>query len=189
MNKNMKIFLTGLVLLTGIFAFPAQADLGMGQTLADQGAKAVGTAVKAAAEAVYAGTDDPAEIKSQLIAILNEAAATGDEGAIRYAIVAVMMAGGADHLDLSKEAINNSDLTKNYPQITKFTVSSTEGLILTDGGGGEESKDEKGGGKAEGEDTQGGGSPDLFDPDMDEQGSSISPFGRIDDRDSAATPI
>ena len=206
MNMNVKILLTGLLLLAGVFVFPAAADLGLNQILADQGVEAVGAAVKVGADAVYAGTDDPAEIKSQLIAILNEAAATGDEGAMRYAIVAVMMAGGADNLDLSKDAINNSDVATDYPQITEFTVSAAEGLILTAGGGeegdgddedkkggGADDEGEQGGGGAEEDDTLGGGSPELFDPDtdgiIDEQGSSIEPFGTIDDRDSAATPV
>jgi len=178
-KKGMQLFF-GLFLIVGLLASPVCAELGLAQTLSDQGVSAVGVAVKEAAEAVYAGTDDPEQIKGQLVAILNEAAATGDEGAMRYAIVAVMMVGGAENLDLSKDAINNSDLFTNHSNITAFTVATAEKLILSGGGagtgelggeklgGGEGGAEKLGGGEGGGgEDPRslGGGDPDIFDPD------------------------
>jgi len=199
MSKNMINLFFGLFLIVGLLASPVYADLGLAQTLADQGVQAVGAAVKAAAEAVYAETDDPEQIKSQLVAILNEAAATGDEGAMRYAIVAVMMAGGAENIELSKEAINNSDLFANHPNITAFTVAAVEKLIVSGGATGELGGEKLGGGEAVatklgggaklgggegggGEDPRslGGGDPDIFDPGAD---------GDIDDDDTHATRV
>ncbi len=193
MNKSAMNLFLGLFLIMGLFVSPAQADLGLAQTLSDEGVQAVGAAVKAAAEAVYAGTDDPEQIQSQLVAILNEVAATGDEGAMRYAIVAVMMVGGVENIDLSKEAINNSDLFTNHPTVTAFTVAAAEKLILSGGGAGELGGEKLGGGEggAEklgggegggGEDPRslGGGDPDIFDPGAD---------GDIDDDDRHATRV
>ncbi len=178
----------GLFLTMGLLTSLAFADLG----LADMSASEAGAAVKAAAEAIYAGTDDPEQLQSQLIAILNEAEATGDEGAMRYAIVAVLMAGGAENLDSAKEAINNSNLFANHPEITAFTVAATAKLIGAGGGSGQGGAGQAGGGEEDpalggGEEdptSLGGGDPDPFDP-----GSAIAPYGKIEDRDSAATRI
>ena len=204
MRKNIVYLFCGLFLFAGLLASSAWADLGLAQTLSDQGLQAVGAAVKTAAEAIYAGTDDPVEIKSQLIALLNEAEATGDEDAMRYAIVAVMMAGGEENLDLSKEAINNSNLFANHPELTAFTVASTAKLIgggagsaggagSGQAGGGE--KQQGGGEKQQGggeKETLGGGEEDPTslgggDPDPFDLGSAVTPYGKIDDQDSAAT--
>ncbi len=182
MNKSAMNLFLGLFLIMGLLVSPAQADLGLAQTLSDQGVQAVGLAVKTAAEAVYAGTDDPEQIKSQLVAILNEAAATGDEGAMRYAIVAVMMVGGAENIDLSKEAITSSDLFANHPKLAAETIVAAEKLIRSGGDMGELGGEKLGGGEGGGEDPRslGGGDPDIFDPGAD---------GDIDDDDRHATRV
>jgi len=197
MRKNVKHLFFGLLLSVGFLAAPARADLELKQILADQGVKAVGLAVKAAAEAVYASTDDPKVIEAGLIAILNEAEATGDMGAMPYAIVGVMMAGGVENLDLSKQAINNSNLFINYPNNTAVTVTNAEKLIRSGGGAagtggadkqggggaGEKQKadgsggdDEKEGGGG-GSDEFGGDNPNPFDPGADDRGDDhTTPF-------------
>lgn len=146
------VLIAGAVLLTSsVFA-----DLGLAQLAAQPqgGARAVGQAVLTAAKAVYANSTDPAVIQPQLIAILNEAAATGDESAIRYAIVAVILAGGADNLPLSKAAVNDSNVFVNYPKLTAVTVSAAEALLKASGGAGGE---KSGGDKALGGGDKGGG--------------------------------
>lgn len=203
MTKNVTKLFIGILLLAGSLAFSAHADLGLSQILADQGVQAVGATVKTAAEAVYAGTDDPVQIQAQLVAFLNEAEATGDKGAMRYTIIAVMLAGGTENLDLSRSAINHSQLFVKQPDLTAFTVATAEALLSGGGdraelGGGKEA----GGGESEqggddqlggGEDSKslGGGDPNPFDPaaDVAPGENSVAPFGKIRDRDSAATRI
>jgi len=170
-----RLFLV-LAVFGGLLVSSVQADLGLQQIMASQGASAVGQTVLAAAKAVYAGgVSDPAAVQNQLIAILNEAAATGNEQIIRYAVVAVMIAGGVENLDLSKTAINNSNVFNNYEALTAVTVAATETLLKTSGGaagngemggsGGTSGAGAAGGGDKE----QGGGSDRLFhmvvDPD------------------------
>lgn len=104
---------------------PAQAALG----LAGKAPQAVGALVKKAASDIYAGMTDPAAAQRQLAAILNEAAATGDEEAIRYAIVAVMLAGGPDNLNLSKQAIENSNVFTAYQDLADGTMAEAERLM------------------------------------------------------------
>jgi len=171
MNKSAMNLFLGLFLIMGLLVSPAQADLGLAQTLSDQGVQAVGAAVKAATEAVYAGTDDPEQIQSQLVAILNEAAATGDEGAMRYAIVAVMMVGGAENIDLSKDAITSSELFANHPELAAETIVAAEKLIRSGGGLGEMGGEKLGGGEGGGEDPRslGGGDPEIGDIDDDDR--------------------
>ena len=97
--KNRALILSvGLVIFTGLFVSPASAEIGVAQALAEGGVSAVGTAVRNAAQAVYDSTEDPAVIQLKLTELINEAVATGDEGAIQYASVAVMMVGGAGKL-------------------------------------------------------------------------------------------
>jgi len=183
MNKSAMNLFLGLFLIIGFLAFPVLADLGLAKTLSDQGVRAVGAVVKTAAEAVYAGTDDPEQIQSHLVAILNEAAATGDEAAMRYAIVAVMMVGGAENIDLSKEAITNSELFANHPKLAAETIVAAEKLIRSGGGAAELGGEKLGGGEGGGgEDPRslGGGDPDIFDPGAD---------GDIDDDDTHATRV
>jgi hypothetical protein len=154
-----------LVAVTGLFLSPVFADLGLAQLAAGpQGAPAVGQAVLTAAKAVYANNTDPAIIQQQLIAILNEAAATGNEPAVRYAIVAVMMAGGGDNLALSKAAIDGSNVFANYPSLTAVTVTAVEALLKAGGGAGDAAGggDQLGGGDDKekgGGDELGGGDP------------------------------
>ena len=171
MRKSVLSLLLALT-VTALSAIPAFANLGLQATLVSQGAPAVGQAVLTAAKAVYAANTDPAVIQSQLIAILNEAAATGNEQAIRYAIVAVMLAGGVENLSLSKTAINNSNVFLNYETLTAVTVAAVEALMTASGGaGGQAGGGETGGGGdgtlGGGDNTLGGGSDKLFLMEID----------------------
>ena len=180
MSRNIANLFFGIFLSVGFLAGTAHADMALSQVLATQGVKAVGLVVKAAAEAAYAGSDDPKVIENELIALLNEAEATGDNGVMTYAIIAVMMAGGMDNLALSRQAVNNSNLFKNHPNETAVTVATAEALMNPsasdseqsgrdgengggENGGGSAGSDELGGG-SEGSDELGGGSPNPFDP-------------------------
>lgn len=185
------IAVSGL-LLSPVFADPTLAQLAAGP----QGAQAVGQAVLAAAKAVYANNTDAAVIQQQLIVILNEAAATENEAAIRYAIVAVMMAGGVEKLSLSKTAINNSNIFGNYPDLTASTVEAVEALLKAAGGSAGTVIDDKesgGGGELGGGDpgSLGGGNGDSFllgmgvDPNNPFTWGSLTGLG---DGDSDATP-
>jgi uncharacterized membrane protein YgcG len=172
------VFIAGAVLLTS----PVFADLGLAAKLAAQpqgGARAVGEAVLDAANKIYAGSTDRNIIQPQLVSILNEAAATGNESAIRHAIVAVMLAGGVKNLSVSKEAINASDIFANYPALLAVTVASAETLLKASAGasgdksggdksGGDKSGGDKSGGdKSGGENQWGGGDRDLGGGDPD----------------------
>ena len=174
MNELRFRFIPVVTVIFALLISTARADLGLQQIMANQGALAVGQTVLNAAKAVYAGTQDPAAIQNQLIAIMNEAVATGNEQAIRYAIVAVMVAGGFENMALGKAAVDNSNAFSNYETLTALTVASTEALINAAHesggsiGGGDREKGggdrEKGGGDREkgGGDEQGGGADRLF---------------------------
>lgn len=182
MNKNIQKLFFGVLFVVGILIAPVYADLGLAQILSDQGVQAVGSAVKEATEAVYAGTDDAEQIKIQLVAILNEAVATGNEGVMRYAIVAVMMVGGAENVDLSKDAINNSELFVDHPKLAAETIVKAEKLIRSGGGTGDLGGEKLGGGEGGGgENEQGGGKESIFDDGTDD--------GDIDDHDRDATQV
>ena len=192
-----KVLAVGLV--AGCVSFSAQAELGL-QSLADQGLSELGNAVKAEVEAVCKSGSDPAEIKAQLIAILDEAAATGDGGIVRYTIVSVILGCGSDYFDLGQSAIAASAVSKDFPRVTSATVSTCNRMFPaaaqererdqggesgdTDGESGGESADdeqggESGGGESEEWEQQSGGGtlPNPFDdPDID-----------IDDGDIEAT--
>ncbi len=187
MKKITSHLFLGFFLVAGFLVFPAQAELGLEQILVDQGVSAVGEAVRTAAEAVFAGTGDPAQIQSQLIALLNEAEATGDEGAMRYAMVAVIVAGGVENLGAGKDAINNSNLFGNHSGLVANTVSAAGALISAGGGGGEEGGGDAGGGEGGGDDPEslGGGLPHLFDPGTDTRVEDDDT--KIDDLDQPAT--
>ena len=196
MRKNASRLFFVLVTISGLLTSPVFADLGLAQLAAQpQGAQAVGQAVLTAAKAVYANNTDPAVIQSQLSAILNEAAATGNETAIRYAIVAVLVAGGVENLALGRAAINGSDVFTNYPALTATTVAATEALLNASGGSADEKTggdkaggdkaggDKAGGDKAGGSKEQlGGGDPTLYPFDW---GSLAGPG----DNDAPATRI
>ncbi len=152
MKKNMTHFSAVFMVVFGLMFSTAFADLGLQQIATDQGASAVGQAVLTAAQAVYANNTDPAVIQRQLIVMLNEAVATGNEEAVRYSLVAVMMAGGADNLAQSITAINNSNAFSQYPALTAKTVSSAQSLI----GGGTTGGGTTGGGTTGGGTTGGG---------------------------------
>lgn len=205
-----------LMICIGMFAVlgvsSVQAEIGIQSILSSDGIVAVGTAVQSAVEAIYASTDDPAEIQQQLIDILNEAAATGDEQVVRYTIVAVMLAGGPENLDLSKQAIDNSDVFKNFPEVTAFTVSAADSMLAaasqrTAGGGAESGGGEKAGGASEeegGGEKTGGTSEEEGGGEVQQGGGETSgggytgdasnPFGDggdadIKDSDVPGTPV
>lgn len=164
MIKNASRLFSVFIAVAALLTAPVFADLGLEQLAAQpQGASAVGQAVLAASKTVYANSADPAVIQPQLIAILNEAAATGNEAAIRYAIVAVILAGEVENLTLSKAAINDSNVFANYPALTAVTVATAEALLKANGGaGGEKSGGDKSGGDKGGGDQQlGGGDKEL----------------------------
>ncbi len=184
-NNGWKLFF-GLLLALGLLAFSAQAELG----LAGMSASEAGQAAKAAAEAAYANSDDPAEIQEQLTQILNEAEATGDEGIMTYAIIAVMMAGGADNLAVGQAAVDGSQIAANHPGLAATTSSEVGTLIGPATGSGEKSGEKQGDGD-KGDGDKGDG--DKGDGDKGDGGFS-NPFapgasgGNIDG-DTAATPI
>jgi hypothetical protein len=160
MRKNASRLFVVLIAVAALLTAPVFADLGLAQLAAQpQGAAAVGQAVLDAVRAIYAGTSDSAAIQSQLTPILNEAAATGNLLAIRDAIAAVMIGGGAENIGLSKSAINGSDVFVSYPAVVAAVVPKIEALLLGGGGG-----QELGGGDKE----LGGGQPNWveFWPDV-----------------------
>lgn len=143
-----------MLLSSAVFA----QEPGPGEGTAEQGqdaAVAVGQAVLAAAQAVYSENTDPEVIKAKLIEILNEVVATGNEQSVRYAIVAIMMAGGGDNMDLAISAVNSSSAFAAFGSVVSDTVSQTVTLLVAQG--------------APGGGTGGAGSPtqpasDLFGP-------------------------
>jgi hypothetical protein len=162
MKKNVSRLFLVLIAIAGLLASPVFADLGLQQIVNSQGdvaPLAVGQAVRVEAEAIFASNTDPAVIQQKLIAILNEAAATGNEAAVRYAIVAVMAAGGVDNLNASKTAINNSDVFNKYESLTAVTVAATEALLTASGGAAEVVGLMQQGGGGEDQRTLGGGNP------------------------------
>jgi hypothetical protein len=154
MKKNMTRFSAVFTAVFGLMFSTVFADLGLQQVATDQGVSAVGQAVLTAAQAVYENNTDPAVIQQQLIAMINEAVATGNEEAVRYALVAVLMAGGVDNIAQGTTAINNSNAFSQYPVLTAETVSSAQSLM---GGGTTGGGDQQGGGTTGGGDQQGGG--------------------------------
>lgn len=203
MKTKIRFILTAI--LAGVFfALPAQADLGLQSVFSEQGASGVGQALMNFAQQLFAGSDDADEIRSRLVDGLNEAADLGDENAARYAIIAVMQAGGNDQLDLTMSAVNESRLAAAFPELTSSTVTETQTLLNAGGGaadqqgGGEQQQgggeqpqqqqEQQGGGQ---EEQQGGGTAPLFlneiSPDAPFGGGVDAPGG--DDDDLPATPI
>lgn len=207
MRRNIAFLMILAGLFAGAAAFPAYADLGLSGILSAQGEKAVGLSVKDAVSALYSSGQGDDAIQAGIIGILNEAVAAGNEEAVRYALVGVLIAGGKEHLDLSKAAIDDSNAFRQFPDTTASVVSSASLLISgaggasqvaegdggsPDGAGVESPGAVDGGGQAQ---AQGGGSgtqTDLFgggaptDPTDDD---TFVPFGTIRDRDTSATPV
>lgn len=171
--------LVALVLFSGVATF---ADMGLQQILSSEGNRAVGLAVKAAAEDIFSSDENAEVIQAKLVAILNEAVATENEQTVRYVIVAIMMAGGVDNLELSKRAVDDSQAFDVFPEMTARTVSKM--IWLLSGykdieSGGDEQSGGGGGGESGGEMDLGGGLPrefdiyhgidDLFNPEIDDQ--------------------
>lgn len=193
MKKNM--FRFSFVLTMALFLTTAAfADLGLaGLAAQPQGASQVGQAVLTAAKAVYANAAlSDAEKQAQLAAILNEAAATGNESAIRYALVAVMMAGGAENLSTGIAAINASNAYSQYQNLTAATVEGVKSLMTAGGGapaGGTSGGDT--GGQGGGNEQGGGNNASLLtglgvDPDNPFTWGSLT--GPGNDGDTDATP-
>ena len=134
MKQKIAHFMLTVCLFAGLTVLPAQADIGLGQILASDGLTAVGQAVREAVEGIYRSTDDPKAIEDQIVAIVNEAVETGDGEAVRYTLIAVMMAGGAENLDLSKVAIDNSAAFTSFPSVTATTVTVGSALIAEQAG-------------------------------------------------------
>lgn len=182
-----------ICLLAGLMVFPAQADLGLKQILAADGLTAVGQSVRVAVEAIYGSTEDPQKIEDQIVAIINESVATGDGEAVRYTLIAVMMAGGADHLDLSKTAIDNSAAFSSFPDITAVTVTIGSSLIAAQAGvsaAGGVAADSGGGSEELGGGTElGGGKEEELGGGEDENPLDDGDDAWIDDDDAVPTPV
>jgi len=149
MRKSRCVYI--LLAAVGLLSRISFADLGLAQIASEQGAQAVGQAVLAAAQAVYAENTDPDVIRAKLIEILDEAAATGNEQSVRYAVVAVMMAGGTENVGISVAAINASRARNDFPDMVAATVAEARALLTAGGGdaGGDAGGWEGGGGPAE----------------------------------------
>lgn len=171
MNKKAFRLFFAVTAITGFLTSSALAELGLAQMLAnpDQGAPAVERALLAAVSAAYtggpAGVFDEAAVQAQLVAILNEAVATGNEQTIRYAILAVMIAGGTEHAELSRAAVNGSNLYSNYATLTANTIVEVEVFLQTAGQAGGGGGGGGGGGSGGGSGGIGGGDPlsDIWD--------------------------
>jgi len=168
MKKNSIYISTVIFLLGGLLALPVHADLGLAQTVSEQGVEGVGSAVEAAVASIYAGASDAAEIQNQIVAILNEVEALGNEEAMRYGLVAVMVAGGTENMELGKGAIDSSQLATNHPQLVESTVAATEALMTS---GGESGGSESGGNRP----TISSILDDLNDEDLDDEDVSATP--------------
>ncbi|MBL7011858.1 MAG: hypothetical protein ISR85_02880 [Kiritimatiellales bacterium] len=215
MRRSAAHLILAVCLFAGLTASPVLADLGLQQifsseALPEDGLERVGATVKAAVEGIYGSTEDREQISNQITAILDEAALTGNAEIVRYTIVAVMLAGGADNLDLSKEAIDNSRAFADFPAVTALTVSAAKDLLsamsdspTTDGNG------DQGGGNGDqggGNGDQGGGNGDQGGGDGDDEqggddgddeqggGDDENPLdddgdADIDDDDIPGTPV
>lgn len=200
-------------LVAGVAA-PVQAELGLSGILAGEGGvKNVGLAVKNAVAALYSSGAGDTEIQDGLVNILNEAVATGNKEAVRYTVVAVLLAGGQDNLALGKAAVDQSNTFEQFPQITALTVSSVTSLLSASGGegdgtgpGGESVGEDKtadegeapgssdefvGGDETGGEGESGGGQQfgggEQFGGDPSDEMFDDDP-GMVDDGDSLVTP-
>lgn len=156
MKKNVTRLLIVLTALSGFFVSSAIAEMGLQQIIADKGAADVGQAVLTEVKALYAETTDSGVIQNKLIAILNEAAATGDPQIVRYTLIAVMVAGGEEHLALSRRAINNSNAFADYKELTAKTVNSVQKMIKKDDASGGSNVADTDGGGGKGGNQQGG---------------------------------
>jgi hypothetical protein len=201
MRRNVAFLSIVAGLLAGVAAFPAYAELGLSGILSAQDEKAVGLAVKDAAKALYSSGQSDESIKAGIVEILNEAVATGSEEAVRYALVGVLVAGGAENLDLSKAAIDDSNAFSQFPDTTASVVASASLLISGAGGdgqsvaGGGGSNEKTLGGGTTQQDQYGGGSPadpidggSIMNRGVDAV-APVAPFGTIRDRDTSATPV
>jgi hypothetical protein len=106
-------------------AVSARADLGLKGIIESQNVRAAVPVLQAAAQAAHKSGD----VRNELLAILNEAAQTGNEDAVRYAIVAVMVAGGEGNMDAALAAINASQAFSDFPGLTASTVAETQAIM------------------------------------------------------------
>lgn len=166
-----------LTAVAGLLASPCFA--------ATQAENEAGMAVSAAAKAIYAdSTASAAVIQAALIDLLNEAEATGNKETMKFAIVAVVAAGGINNVELSKAAVDNSNVFKNHKDLATMTVSQTILLMRSPGKSqnrstaGSGNQGQGGGTKIDG--TSGGGNGNGTPFDLDS-------FFRLLDRDLPAT--
>ena len=180
MRRSATHLILAVCLFAGLTVSSVLADLGLQQIFSDEavpqeGLNQVGFTVKAATEEIYSSTEDREQLLNQLTAIPNEAAETGNGEIVRYTIVGVIVGGGPENLDLSKEAIDNSKAFTDFPAVTASTVSDAEDIISArsgssktggkgDNGGGDNG--DQGGGNGD----QGGGDEDDQGEDEDDQG-------------------
>jgi hypothetical protein len=155
MKKRFCGFLPAF-LVTVFLASASMAELGLQGLLSSQGARAVGEAVKGAAEAVIASGENADAIANQLTAIMNEATSTGDDSAIQYAIVALMTAGGEENMSMVESAIRNSSVMGSYASLVDATIGDAKSLISGDTSGNNGGGDTGG----DGGDSGGGQKPD-----------------------------
>lgn len=121
-----------IVFFLGVTANCAVADLS--KVLAEKGAKGVAKVVKVAASEAYAKYDK--NLKSYLIELLNNVEKIKDDESMRYAIVSVVMAGGSEHLDLSKEVVVGSNIFAENPKLALSAFELAESLLKSDSNGG-----------------------------------------------------
>lgn len=168
--KAQRFLMIGL-LAFAVASLPVSAQqtsgLGLAAVLSSQGLAAMGQAVLTAAKAAFESSSDPDAIQAVLTSIMNEANATGNEQAIRYAIVAIMQAGGAEHLEITTAAINASQAASDFSDTTSRTVSEAQALLSAGGGTQQQGSGETGGGNEQqqaggssGDDEQAGGGGD-----------------------------
>jgi hypothetical protein len=127
MKKNMSSLISVLIVV-GFLASTASAELGLNQIAAEQGSAAVGQAVLAAVQAVYANNTDPAVIQTMLRTIMNEAQATGNQTAIFNAFQAVMQGaagqGATAASQAAQTAVSVVYAANNTPEATQTQLSA-----------------------------------------------------------------
>ena len=191
MNKKATYRLLSACLFVGLAGSSLAEELGLSQQLSSEGVVAVGQTVKSAVENLFSSTEDAESIQSQITAIMDEAAATGNAEAVRYAIVGAMDAAGPDNLELVIAAINSSKAFTDFKDITAFTVNASKEMILANAGGGQ---GDQGGDKELGGDKEQGGQGDQQTNMEQGGGDGDNPLDEgddadIDDEDVPGTPV
>jgi len=185
-----------LAAVAGVLTSSAFAELGLaglatgpGSTSPEgvytSGTALAGLAVWNEAKSIFANNTDPAVIQAALVEILNEAELTGNEQVMRYAIVAIMVAGKTANIDLCKAAVDGSNIYVNYKPLATQTVAQTKMLMTASGKSQDRSvtgNEDKGGDKGKDDASSGGGTG--TNPLLD-----VDPFFRLLVADFPATPF